>query len=183
MSDKHVKLTRVERLLLANQLRIMEKLYPDEERDFARHRKALEEGFELHYAWLFQSIYDDAEIMTIDESQFVLDVLDMYSHLLQSYNVLSDQAGIPPDRIRFGGFDGNNETKYLAFCQYWLFDLERFTDLIPDKAKVSLNAHREMKDSYMRMLRVWKKHREEMLRTSMIKALSKEMILEILDAA
>ena len=44
-----IKFTRVERLLLANQYKILERLDPDEADYYTRHRIALERGYEGDY--------------------------------------------------------------------------------------------------------------------------------------
>lgn len=49
MSDE-MKLTRMERIVLVNQLRIMEALYPDEASQLGVQREALERGYELLYS-------------------------------------------------------------------------------------------------------------------------------------
>lgn len=54
-----MKLTKIERLLLTNQMLILEKLYPEDARYYARHRTALQEGYAIHYKDLFQHIDDD----------------------------------------------------------------------------------------------------------------------------
>ena len=65
-----------ERLQLSYQLRILEKLYPDEQEYYANHRKAIEDGYQLHYDWITEHLSDG---LTSEQCTFVLDVLDMYA--------------------------------------------------------------------------------------------------------
>ena len=51
MSKEGTKLSRLDRLFLSNQLRILEALYPEEANDLARRREALECGYEMLYDW------------------------------------------------------------------------------------------------------------------------------------
>ncbi|WP_019677381.1 YfbU family protein [Arsukibacterium perlucidum] len=49
---------KLKRYELINQLLILEKLYPEEADYYAKNRKALENGYELHYSWLTENISD-----------------------------------------------------------------------------------------------------------------------------
>jgi uncharacterized protein len=71
-----MKLTKIERLLLVNQLLILEKLYPESAKAYKQERTALREGYELHYKDLFHLIED--ETLSEDQCREVLDVLEMY---------------------------------------------------------------------------------------------------------
>jgi uncharacterized protein YfbU (UPF0304 family) len=72
-----MKLSRVERWMLVNQMRMLEALYPDEARSIAEHREALEQGYELHYGEFAQHIYDDKDTLTVEGCKEVLNVLWM----------------------------------------------------------------------------------------------------------
>ena len=54
-----MKLTKSERLSLTYQMKILEKLYPEEAAQLSQNRTALEEGFTLHYEWIFESLRDE----------------------------------------------------------------------------------------------------------------------------
>ena len=53
-----MKLNKKERLNLVNQFLILEKLYPNEADYYAEHRQALQEGYELHYKWIYENMWD-----------------------------------------------------------------------------------------------------------------------------
>ena len=146
MTDK-MKLTKTERLILANQYRILEELEAKEAERYRNHRIALEEGYALHFSDAFQNISDE---MSEEECRFVLDVLDLYRALHFSYKKLKDKAGIDATFVNFPGFDGNNEPHHLAYCEYFCERLGRFAELGPVP-----NSHMQMLDIYRRTLHAW----------------------------
>lgn len=148
-------LTKIERLIIANQFKILEKLYPEEAEYYAKNRKALENGYKLHYQWIIENIYDE---MSEDECQEVVDILNMYRSLTFSYQKLSDKSGIDESEIKFPGFDGNNETRQYSYTNYFIMDLERFDELRGGSEYADFNSHSEMLDRYRRMLNEWKKY-------------------------
>lgn len=141
-----------ERLILSNQFKILEKLYPDEANYYAQHRKAIENGYKLHYGWLAEHLYDE---MTEEECREVIDILDMYRALTFSYKDLDDKSEIDEKEIRFPGFDGNNETSQLSYTNYFIIDLGRFNELRDNSEFPDFNSHCLMMDKYKRMLNAW----------------------------
>lgn len=144
-----MKLSRVERWILANQCRILEKLYPDEAQRYAKDRQALAGGYELHYGWLAEGILDEHHCLTEDECKEVMDILAMFKALHYSYEELTDKSGIQKPSVQFGGFSGNTETKELGYAAY-LGD--RFPELDTDR-----NSHIPLLPLYRKMLEEWKK--------------------------
>jgi len=66
-----------------------------------------------------------------------------------------DKSGIEEQRIRFPGFDGNNETKQMACTRYYCnLDVGKYQEL--DRGD-NFNSHRPMLDRYRQMLAEWKK--------------------------
>jgi hypothetical protein len=108
-------LTPVERLLLANQFRILEKLYPDSAEEYAKMRSIVAQGYTIEYEGVFNEVWDE---MDIGECNYVFDVLEMYDTLERSYDALSDKAGLRPEDVCFRGFDGNNESRRFMFAQH-----------------------------------------------------------------
>lgn len=148
-----MELSKVERLIIANQYRILEKLDPDEAEGYARHRQALEDGYQLHYDEAFYNIWDN---LPEKECRFVLDVLSMHSALHFSFKELEDKSGIDEAYIKFQGFDGNNESHYMAYCKYFCVKLERFSELV-DQGHDGFNSHSPTLDLYRRMLDAWER--------------------------
>ena len=150
-----MKLTKQERLLFSNQLMILEKLYPDEAKYYAQHRKSLEDGYSLHYDWMFEHICDE---LSIDECKQVLHILDMYRAITFSYDKLEDKSAIESlSGLKFRGFDGNYETALMSYTKYFIMDLERFQELKYGQEVPDLNSHTPMLASYLKMLAEWKK--------------------------
>lgn len=150
-----VKLTRTERWMLSNQYKILAALYPDDADYFEKAREAIDCGYELHYDWITDYIYDDRDIMTPEESHEVIDILAAFSAIKWSYEALADKSGIDENHIKFRGFSGNDETKQMAYARYFCStDGGRFTDL--DRGD-DFNSHFPMLDVYRRVLREWNK--------------------------
>lgn len=168
-----MELTIKERFQLSNQFKILEKLYPEDKEYYARHREAIETGFELHYSWIFEHINSDT--LSTEECQFVLDVLDMYSSFCHSFKEMETPTDLTADKIKFPGFDGNNETMYMAYTRYFINDLNRFGD-IKDSSLTSYNSHIPMIPKYRKMVARWKE-----LRIGFSHQLSEENIQELLD--
>jgi uncharacterized protein len=168
----NMDLTLKDRLIISNQLKILEKLYPDEASYYSAQRKAIENGYKHHYDDLVTYFFDE---MPEEDSKEVVDILDMYRALTFSYQNLGDKSGIGETSIRFRGFDGNNEASQLVYVGYFIVDLERFDELKYGQKSPDFNSHAPMLDKYRRMLTVWNglENRFE---------LSKEQIIAILQA-
>lgn len=147
-----MKLDVKERLSLSFQLKILEKLYPEEKEYYANHRKAIEDGYELHYSWITEHLSDG---LSIEDCSFVLDVLDMYAGLYFSYRELKETTKLNEKSIKFPGFDGNNETMYMAYTKYFIEDLDRFNE-IQETTNGYYNSHTRMIPKYKKMLEMWK---------------------------
>lgn len=150
-----MKLDTKERFLISNQLKILEKLYPEEKEFYESNRKAIEYGFELHYDWIMEHIYDG---LNSEECNFVLDVLDMYASMQHSFNILKSEK-IKKEDVVFRGFDGNNETMYMAYTKYFLEDLDRYRE-IQESSKGYYNSHARMIGKYRSMLEKYKNYKQ-----------------------
>jgi len=147
-----MELSKLERLNLINQFLILEKLYPEEADYYAKHRKAIQEGYKLHYRWIFEHIYDE---MSEDECQEVLDILEMYRAFAWSYMGITGKKEVD-ERLKFEGFDGNNESNQHSYASYFIIELDRFQELLYGKEYNDFNSHMPTMDRYRRMLEVWK---------------------------
>ena len=144
-----MELTLKERVVLANQFRILEALYPDEAEAFSNHRKALENGYSHQYSWIVQ--YFDQNEMSEEECKEVRDILDMHRALKRSYERLQDTEGVSEDDIKFRGFDGNNESRLFGYTDYIINDLGRYEE----QRDSSLNSHMPSIARYRMMLTEW----------------------------
>ncbi|MGL4875275.1 MAG: YfbU family protein [Clostridium sp.] len=150
-----MKLSKVERLLFANQFRILEKLYPDDAEYYENSRIALEEGFVGHYGNIFEGISDDE--LSEEECGEVIEILNMYRAITFSYKNLDDKEGISDADIRFEGFDLNDqyEGKLVVYARYFINNLNRFIELKYGKEYADCNSHCCKIDDYRRMLNIW----------------------------
>lgn len=165
-----MRLTRTERWIISNQYRILERLCPDEAESLREDREALEHGYELHYGWMCQHVYSDEQAMTEEESTEVIDILDMFSTIKSNYGKLKDKSGIEEWRVTFAGFDGNHETKQMAYARYYCRSGGgRFQDL---ERGDNFNSHMPVLDRYRKMLAEWK-------RIGQKRDLTKEDIIQI----
>lgn len=143
---------KLKRYELINQLLILEKLYPEDSDYYSRDRKALENGYALHYAWINDRIPDG---LTVEQCTEVLEILEMYRSLLFSFQENSSSKEVP-QRLKFEGFDGNHETALMGYVQYFVIELKRFEELTYGKEFPTFNSHRPMLEKYRRMLSVWR---------------------------
>lgn len=170
--DKTMKLEVKDRLILSYQLKILEKLYPEDKEYYASHRKAIEYGYELHYEWITESL---SEGLTSEECTFVLDVLDMYKAFHFSFRQLKHPTKLTETDVKFPGFDGNHETVYMAYTKYFIEDLNRFNE-IRETTNGYYNSHSIMIPSYKKMLEKWKEHKQPY-----IYELTEDQVIEIVN--
>lgn len=151
-------LDRTQRWILANQYHILAALYPEDADHYIASREALERGYELHYELISEHVYDEPDTMTAAECREVIDILDMFASLRSAYGKLEDKSGIDEKAIRFPGFDGNHETKWLGYARYYVtWGGDRYRDL----HKNDFNSHRPTLDTYRRMLAEWEKSQDK----------------------
>lgn len=145
-------LSKKDRLILANQLLILEALYPDEAEGYAKQRKALEAGYALEYSRLFDHI--DPEL-SVETCNFVLEVLDMYRCVTFANQRLPEKDQFPDEDIRFPGFDGNGEGALLMYASYRTEDLGQWAELTSHGTRPIPNSHWPMASHYEDMLAAW----------------------------
>lgn len=152
MSER-LELTKLDRIFLANQLKILEALYPDEAKHLAVQRDALERGYELLYGGDYDYIYDGDEKMSAEESLEVWDTMDMFDAIGRSMPTELDVSDYPV--TKFAGYDGNSETKFMSFARFTVERLNRF-EYVPMQKQGYWNSHMPMRGIYRRMLNEWK---------------------------
>lgn len=152
-----MKLTRTERWVLSNQYQILAALSTEDAEHYHQCREILEQGYELEYDEIARHVYDGDDTMSIAECREVVDTLAMFHILQRTYRDLADKSGIDESRLEFGGFDGNHETKHVAYARFYASQQGgRFTDLPHPE---DFNSHYPTLDVYRRMLAEW--HRSE----------------------
>jgi|SRR5216683_2620984 len=153
-----MKPTFVERLILSNQYRILEQLYPKERKDFAKAREIFEEGYESEYGSVTGHITDDKDVITPEISHEVHDILTMFEQLARVYKGLKDKAGISKDSLAFAGFDGNDplEIKYMVYTRRLLDKKQRMRYATSvTRADDGGNSHTPRLQQYREMVRKW----------------------------
>lgn len=173
MADDAPKLSRKERLFLSNQMRILEALYPEEAQYISTQRVAVERGYEFLYDFeLMSHIYEGDDTLSSDEAKEVWDTLEMFGALGDADEKAAPagaakgggpDAGQPaapdpaPDHPlrHFRGYDGNNESKFMAFAAYTVQKLGRF-EYVKLARNNYWNSHMPMRPIYQRMLAVWR---------------------------
>lgn len=162
--EENIKLTIVEREILANQFRILEKLEGDnQQRDYRNLIEALERGYELHYMDVFEDLSETT--LSKDDCRRVLDILEMFRGLIYSYQGLKRdrvETTLTENDVKFVGFDGNDplECKYMLYTSYFIQDLDRYSE-IQEISHPSFNSHCKMISTYMSMLQRWHEFKQD----------------------
>ena len=154
MSRSSIRLSRIERWVLANQYRILEALYPDDAEHYKQAREVLEEGYEAHYGDIYTSLVRGENTLSGALCDEVQQILQMYWVLQRTYESLPDieKDGIDATKLTFPGFDGNNETKLMAYARWYCIDCGNFAGLRYDDR---FNSHRVKLGDYQQMLARW----------------------------
>lgn len=135
-----IKLTIAERLILANQYKILSELSKlrgdtyQEEINLV-NQEIFENGYEGEYQEVFQG-YN--ETVSVDVSNEVSAILNMYNRIDDAIEILTPEEKINLDleRIAFEGFDANNDDHY----HYLKFIIEKL-DKWQKYKNVELNSH------------------------------------------
>ena len=148
-------LTEYQRLNLLNQYEILRQLaIMQDDKDMADYYNQLitivSEGYIIEYDRLSTGL---SEQMSVEDSEFVLNVLDMYSVIYFSYEKIENPK-LTMEDIRFDGFDGNEEIYHYAYCKYILLEEHRFSELTANDRR-DFNSHYNRIDIYRKMLNKW----------------------------
>lgn len=145
-----MKLTRVERWILANQYRILQELSEQPTKLYDQVIQILEQGYEDEYDFAAQYLRDETLPHIIAEE--VKDILRMFSE----FQWIRDQVTLRDYRhealFHFWGFDGNNNHEYLAYASF-LLERGDFRDLGMTSCA---NSHSDTIETYRSMVRLWK---------------------------
>lgn len=153
-----MKLSKKDRWIISNQLMILATLYPNQDETYNHMREIVESGYELNYDWITEHIYSNDDVMTAKECREVIDILDMFRSLKRSHEDLEGKSGIEKANIKFRGFDGNNETKQMAYTRFLVKREGKFTML---EQGDNFNSHIPMLSHYRKMLTEWKASNEK----------------------
>jgi uncharacterized protein YfbU (UPF0304 family) len=137
-----VTFSRIERLLLFNQYRILERLDPDGADTYRKNQDTLAHGYELEYSDILRNVYDPP--LSEEACSEAIDVLAMFEAIGRS------GAG-DEDGGTFSGYDGNAEPEF-SYIQHVRRD-GRFEHVIDPER---FNSHAPMRAVYRRMLAKWR---------------------------
>ncbi|MET1248202.1 YfbU family protein [Sporolactobacillus sp. STCC-11] len=154
---EQIRLSKTERLILANQYIILRKLDTHSTAEFDGIIEALINGYPYIYNDYFSYVNDN-----IDEAveTNVVHVLSMFRNLYTSYQQLpeDEKNTIDESEVVFSGFDGNNEASHYAFADCLINKYDRFNEvkeLIKNKKLEDLHAHFPTLPRYNRLLERW----------------------------
>ncbi len=141
-------ISKAERLLLANQYEILQKLNNDDSFLSKRYRKLqaiFQAGAECFYDEAFTDIAD-----TLDED-FCQEVIQIFE-LRRAIRFSLKKSGISQekmDEVATIGFDGNNECAHFSFARLLQQELNRFQEMSVENSHMpSLHCHRRMLDTW-----------------------------------
>jgi uncharacterized protein YfbU (UPF0304 family) len=146
-----LSLSKVERLILANQYLILEKVDPNNEPEYVKVRQAIEHGYELEIATMAEQRLLDP--LSFAECEEVREILDMHMALYSAVEECGKDIGIALDDVGFEGFDGSKESRQLAYVEFLLDTMDYYSEL---QNANGFNSHVEMLPKYQRMLSFWK---------------------------
>lgn len=160
-------LSKTERLQLVNQYRILQAVHADDDY-LSKQYKRLEEIFERGYVDMYHEAFNDLwEELSPELTEEVLNILDMHRAMLWSLGQNPNPKDV--ERVKFHGFDGNNESQQLGFAKFFTRDGDKYKEL------QIFNSHHPTLQRYRKMLAEWK-------RMGRKPNLTKDQIDSILDA-
>lgn len=175
-----MELSKKERLMLINQYRILSILNPDGAPNYNVRIKMLENGYSLHYDELFGWL---DEGMSKEQCQEIIDILDMYQCLWNSYKKLRDKKGINKKDVRFPGFDAKEEERELNYAEFVMYSLKRYKEFHQRRRLPNHDSYKAMLGQYRTMLSVWKSlgSKKLLTREEIIQILNGEMAVPEID--
>jgi uncharacterized protein len=104
-------LTITERVILANQYKIFSFLDKKNAKEHLANAEVFENGYTGLYEEIFENISDEVSKEVCRETN---DILTMFKHIQKSIHNLSksEKARLNLDKIRFDGFDADNDDHY-----------------------------------------------------------------------
>lgn len=156
-------LSRADRLILCNQLQIIEMLAASSDAasqvskngfdpsDCAYFRQVLTDGHHHLIEEILESVHVSS--LTYEQEAWALDVLDFYLHMQSCFENLHETSGLSKEDVSFRGW--NSGKGFLGFARLYCFrsglnePASRFERLWPSPA---FDAHGNPEEGYERML-------------------------------
>ena len=144
-----MEITLNERVMLANQYRMLEKLYPGEEKKYAKYVTILENGYTEQYSELVDSFCKE---FPIEDCAEVSEIFLMFRMLDNARELVPEDSDIDPRQLKFQGFDATEESEQFRYAQFLLNEAERWIE-----SKIEdVNSHHANLPVYRLMVRRWK---------------------------
>ncbi|CAM3559581.1 hypothetical protein VA7868_01012 [Vibrio aerogenes CECT 7868] len=147
-----MEMTNAQRLILSNQYRLMTQLDPANAEKYKRFQTIVERGYALH----MRELNKEFGCMSEDACREIIDIMEMYHAMQESYKLLSgqDQSEIDDRRLQFLGFDLSTEPQLVHYVRFLVDSEGLYTQF--DKGDHHFNSQVTMLDKYRRMLASWK---------------------------
>lgn len=150
--------------------------------DFVQRMVAGEHGWAL--SWKYPGLFEESGDAP-EGVKYVADVLEMWSVLEESFKnldeaglkALADSCGYAGKEVKFPGFDGNNEHRYLHIARIFVEDLDRWSEFT---GRI-VNSHMPTTDSYSRMLAVFDEIQTNKMNNGDYGLLGVEALAEVLN--
>lgn len=147
-----MEMTLTQRLILVNQYELMALLDKENAAKYQRYQSIIKGGYKLELKELYGQFSDLSE----DECKTVINTLEMYQALQVSYNNLHNKEDLTAHRLKFLGYCGIREKKYLNYLGFIADENDKkYRELI--ECPNGCDAQTPMWDKYSKMLDVWHK--------------------------
>ncbi len=120
----YTKLTPTERLILANQFRILSHLEEDDSHSIKV--SILENGYEVQYHKIFQGISD---ALPEESGREIHEILSMFRMIDNAKVRLTNEQKNQVARLSFVGFDHNNEATEYLFMMFLIEEANLYQEL------------------------------------------------------
>ncbi|TDQ56150.1 hypothetical protein EDC45_2061 [Mesocricetibacter intestinalis] len=145
-----MEMTSTQRLILANQYKLMGLLDPTNAKQYDRLERIVKGGFALELKELDSAFSYISE----EECKTVLATLEMYNALQVSYNNLADKSDLTPHRLQFAGYCAVREKKYLNYLRFITGVEGKYQEFM--RCEHGCDAQTPMWDKYIKMLDAWR---------------------------
>ncbi|MBE2897397.1 YfbU family protein [Pasteurellaceae bacterium 20609_3] len=144
-----MEITLTQRLILVNQYELMALLDEPNAAKYKRMQRIIQGGYKLE----MKELYKDFSELSEEECNTVRDTLEMYQALQVSYNNLADKGDLTAHRLKFLGYCGIREKKYLNYLGFVAQTDKNYRELV--QCPNGCDAQTPMWDKYVKMLDIW----------------------------
>lgn len=151
-------LSKRDRIMFLLLLKVLEKIDDENSLDYQLLMSVIKNGYSYNYDELFVLLYE--EIPT-EVCKKVLDILEMYRGIIYSYDAIKrdgKKTNLTDKDVMFPGFDGNRETEYLSYARFFIYDMDRYSEIQNIDMTDNLNSHWQTLDYYNKMLQIWEEY-------------------------